>query len=262
MKYLSLKDKTVLVSGGTHGIGYAITKGFLENGCNVCVFSRTKERINETLSSVINKYSDKFHCFEGDALNQKEVDQVIAKVINKFDGVDILINNVGGGGRWGRTDIAETKTEVWREVYEKNVIVAGNLISSFLPEMRERNWGRVITITSIYGREAGGRPWFAGAKAAQIALTKSLSKDRKYVRSNITFNSIAPGSIMIPNTGWEEEMSKNRESFSTMVDEKCPLGRMGAPSEVAEVVLFLASDYASFVNGAQIVVDGGESNAF
>src|SRR5262249_15580356 len=102
---------------------------------------------------------------------------------------DILINNVGGGGRWGNEDIANTGAEVWEEVYQKNAGVAVELVRRCLPHMRQRKWGRVVTITSILGgKEGNGRPWFVMAKAAQTALMKSLASQSYLAQDGLTFN--------------------------------------------------------------------------
>ena len=112
--------------------------------------------------------------------------------------------------------------------------------------MREYKWGRVVTITSILGgKDGNARPWFAMAKAAQTALMKSLATQSYLARDGITFNSVAPGLIDVGKPG--------------LGNEELPLGRMGTPEEVANVVAFLCSDGASLVNGANIIVDGGQS---
>jgi len=120
----------------------------------------------------------------------------------------------------------------------------------------------VITVTSIYGREGGGKPWFNLAKSAEISLMKSLSMDTDLVRQGITFNSVAPGAIMISGTLWEAEKEKDPHSFQEYVNQNYPLGRLGTPEEVAHMIAFLCSQQASLVNGACIVVDGGESRSF
>jgi 3-oxoacyl-[acyl-carrier protein] reductase len=121
----------------------------------------------------------------------------------------------------------------------------------------------VVTITSIYGGKEGiGRPWFTMAKAAETGLMKSLSAMAYLVRDGITFNSVAPGGIYIPGTGFEDEQKRDPEGFRRMVDHEYPLGRLGTPEEVAAVVAFLCSAEASLVNGANITVDGGQSRAF
>ena len=89
--------------------------------------------------------------------------------------------------------------------------------------MRERKWGRVVTITSIYGVMGGGRPWFNIAKTSQTALMKNLSLNRDLVRDGITFNSVAPGGIMIPNTGWTEMENADQERFNKMLDNQFPI---------------------------------------
>lgn len=128
--------------------------------------------------------------------------------------------------------------------------------------MKKQNWGRIVSITSIYGREGGGRPWFNMAKVAQTSLMKNLALNRDLVRYGITFNSVAPGPIMIPETGWDVERMRNPEAFDSASKERFTLGRLGTPEEVANVVVFLCSEKASLVNGASILVDGGESKVF
>src|SRR5208283_4052681 len=119
---------------------------------------------------------------------------------------------------------------------EKNAMTAVRFIMKVLPVMRKQKWGRIITITSIYGKEGGGRPWFNMAKAAQTSLMKCLALNKDLSRSGITFNSIAPGPIMIPGTGWEEEQRKDPEAFNQMLNTQSTLGRLGTPDEVANVV--------------------------
>ncbi len=131
-----------------------------------------------------------------------------------------------------------------------------------IPNMLEKGWGRVVNITSIYGKQAGGRPWFNIAKAAEMALMKNMSLKGEYVRNGITFNTVAPGSIYIEGTGWEAEKENDPEAFSRKLKKDFPMGRMGTPAEVASVVAFLCSEEASFVNGACISVDGGESVSY
>jgi 3-oxoacyl-[acyl-carrier protein] reductase len=169
---------------------------------------------------------------------------------------------VGGGGRWGNEIIEKTNDKVWLEVFQKNALIAAHLTSRFIPYMLEKNWGRVVTITSIYGKEGGGRPWFNMAKSAEVALMKSLSLTKYLVRGGITFNTVAPGGIYIKGAGFEEEKNKNPLEFERMVDSEYPMGRMGSPEEVANVVAFLCSNLASLVNGSQITVDGGQTKAF
>ncbi len=229
-------DKTALVTGGTKGIGLAIATALMRQDISVFVCSRTKPQTKGWVP---------YHWIEGDALNPATPSRVL-NYINRP--VDILVNNAGGGGRWGLENIERTEPEVWAEVYQKNAGAAAEFTRLVIPYMRERKWGRVVTITSILGgKEGNGRPWFVMAKAAQTALMKSLAKQSYLARDGITFNSVAPGLIDVGKAG--------------LGNEDLPLGRMGTPEEVANVVAFLCSPAASLVNGANIVVDGGQSDA-
>lgn len=258
---LGLKGKYVLITGGSHGIGRAIALSLAKEGCHVAICSRTQSRIDETMS-MLREFSGEHIGLICDVLVPSDISKVMDELRDKWIKVDILINNVGGGGRWGSEDIIATDELVWQEVYDKNAGAAISFTRQVLPYMKESGWGRVITITSIFGSMSGGRPWFNMAKTAQMTLMKNLSGNKELVRSGITFNTVAPGCIMIPNTGWEEQMISNPQAFQKMLDKDYPLGRMGKPEEVADVVTFLCSTRSSLVNGASILVDGGESPVF
>jgi 3-oxoacyl-[acyl-carrier protein] reductase len=255
---LGLAGKRALVTGASHGIGLAIVEALVAEGVAVALLARDKSRL-EQVASRLELSGVTVLTLVADALLEEEISNAWAKVEAAWGGVDILINNVGGGGRWGAEDILETSPEVWGEVYQKNTGVAIQLITLALPWMIAKNWGRVVTVTSIYGEMTGGRPWFNIAKFSQNILMRNLAHRKEVVRANITFNSVAPGAIYIPDTGWEEMQSTNPAEFGNLI-ESLPLGRMGDPGEVADVVLFVASMRGSLLNGSSIVVDGGESS--
>ena len=168
---LNLKNKRALVSGGTHGIGEAIALKLESEGCSVCVFSRSQERVD----IMKKKLKNDSICLVADVLDNTSYSYVENEINSKWGGVDIVINNVGGGGRWGKPDMLETSDFTWQEVYDKNVTSAMKYAKMFLPYMMKKKWGRIITITSIYGKQAGGRPWFNIAKSAQTTLMKNLA---------------------------------------------------------------------------------------
>ncbi|MBF0330988.1 MAG: SDR family oxidoreductase [Candidatus Omnitrophica bacterium] len=257
---LGLKDKVAIISGGTHGIGRAIALTLAQEGCRVAVFSRTQARIDETLALIRAKGGEAMG-FQADAMSKDDMDRVVRDVAVKWHAVHILVNNVGGGGRWGKDDVEATDPGVWQEVYDKNTMAAVRLTMSVLPLMRRQKWGRVVTITSIFGREAGGRPWFTMAKAAEGALMKTLAKKASLAQEGITFNSVAPGAIMIPHTGWEKSAQDNPKETEDFIKRELPLGRFGTPEEVASVVAFICSTQAALLSGASIPVDGGQSNS-
>ena len=258
---LGLKGKKALVTGGTHGIGLAIAMELASEGCDVAVFSRTKERVEET-RKMLSNYSINNICLIADVLDETSFSHVEDEIKSKWSGVDIVVNNIGGGGRWGSPDMLETKDIVWKEVYDKNLTSAMKYTRMFLPYMLRKKWGRVVTISSICGKQAQGRPWYNIAKASQIALMKNLATKKEYASSNITFNSVAPGAIWIPNAGWETTRDQDPEAFKEFIDSNFPRGSLGTPEEVAHLVTFLCSEKASLINGASITADGGESFVF
>tara|TARA_B100002003_G_C14094981_1_gene526667 strand:+ start:168 stop:950 length:783 start_codon:yes stop_codon:yes gene_type:complete len=257
---LHIKGKNAIVTGGTHGIGFAIALELANQGCNVAVCSRTKKRVDFAVQKLESKG---VQCLGGlvDVLNDEDIKKFCDYVIDEWKTIHILINNVGGGGRWGKESIIDTPYKTWREVYDKNAGAAIRFTRFFIPLMRKQKWGRVITVSSIVSREAEGRPWYIVAKGAEVSLMKSLAVRKELARDGITFNTVSPGAIMIPNTGWEEEKGKDPEGFQKMLNEQFPLGRMGTPEEVASVVVFICSEQASLVSGANIVVDGGQSKS-
>lgn len=259
---LGLRGKYALITGGSHGIGRAIALALADEGCNVAVCARGKDNLSKMYYDIIARDVESL-CLQADVTKMGDIDRVVEAILGEWNGcIHILVNNAGGGGRWGNPIFEETPEEVWREVYEKNAMAAIHFTMRVIPSMKEQKWGRVVTISSRYGREGGGRPWFNMAKSAEISLMKTLAMDRTLARANITFNTVAPGAIMIPDTGWDKEQKADPETFKKMVDLNFPLGRLGIPEEVASVVTFLCSVQASLVNGASIAVDGGESSSF
>jgi len=261
---ISLRSKFALVTGGSHGIGKSIALALADEGCNVAICARNKQRLKITKEEIKNKglgIDVLGICADATVLSNVEL---IMETINKRWGrLHILINNVGGGGIWNTTDIENNQESLWRKIYEKNVMSAIRFTMRVLPFMRKQKWGRVITISSIYGHEAGGaHPWYNIAKTAQTSLMKNLSIDRTLAGNGITFNTVAPGFIMIPDTGMYRRSEENPEEFNKFVFEHCPLGRLGLPEEVASVVAFLCTDKARLVNGAFIAVDGGQSVSY
>jgi 3-oxoacyl-[acyl-carrier protein] reductase len=255
---LNLKNKIALITGGTHGIGRSIAIVLANEGCKVAVCSRNKNRIDETLSQLRKINVDSFGV-QADVMQKSDIEEVVKKVIDKWNTIHILINNVGDGGRWGNDIVEETKEEVFSEVYCKNAMSAIRFTMIAIPFMRKQKFGRVVTITSIYGKEAGGRPWFAMAKTAETAFMKSLSIKHYLAKDNITFNSVAPGAIMIPDTGWETAIKEKLEETKEFLKREVPVERFGKSEEIADLVAFLCSEKAGFINGVSISIDGGQS---
>lgn len=257
---LGLKNKYALITGGSHGIGLAIASALADEGCHIAICARNKERLDKVAAAIKQKGVEVI-VGQVDVMIPEQIKVFCNHVMDKWGRLDILVNNVGGGGRWGTPSIEHTEEKVWHDVYDKNAMAAVRFIRFFLPVMRKQKWGRMVTISSLSGREGGGRPWFHMAKSAEITLMKSLAMTKELARDGITFNTVAPGAIMIPETGWEIEKKKNPDEYARFLDQ-LPMGRLGTPDEVADLVAFICSEKASYLNGACLLIDGSESRSF
>ena len=166
--------RIALITGGTHGIGRATAIKLAQQGNDIIVCSRTKERVGNMLLE-LQEYPVKSYGYTFNGTDLCSVDGVINSIQRENLKIDILINNVGGGGRWGNPDLLDTEYSIWEDVYNKNMGAAIKFTKAFLPDMMEKGWGRVVTVSSIYGKVGGGRPWYNVAKAAEIAFMKNLS---------------------------------------------------------------------------------------
>jgi 3-oxoacyl-[acyl-carrier protein] reductase len=251
---MNLNGKNCIVTGATHGIGKEITRLLLDQGAIVYGLSRGNyfREIEDLLKN------DNFKHITCDVQNIKDLESFFLKIPAE---IDILVNNAGGGGTWGSENWLETEINVWNEVYAKNVIYIIHFIRQYLPFMMKNKWGRIITISSIYGKENGGRPWYQVAKSAQISLMKSFGSNSDYVSNNVTFNTISPGRLEIAGTNLGNLKYTNSDAFDR-IEKTVPRFKLGTAVEVAKVILFLCSTESSLINGANIVVDGGESKSF
>ncbi len=258
---LGIRNRVALVTGGSHGIGLATAHALADEGCRVAICARGVDRLTDVVQRLEERGSPALG-ITADVLNPADIERVVATIMERWGTIDILVNNVGGGGRWGSAIVEETPENVWIEVYSKNALAAIRFTTLVIPAMRKHRWGRVVTVTSIVGREGGGRPWFNMAKSAEISMMKTLAMTPYLVRDGITFNSVAPGAVMIPGTAWQMEMLENPAAHAEKVDRLFPLGRLGTPEEVASAIVFACSEPARLLNGATLVVDGGESHSF
>ena len=210
----------------------------------------------------MNLFRTKYFIEKGNILDEDFIHEFSKSTIKKFKRIDILIHNVGGGGRWGKDNFLKTDINTWDEVYKKNNNGLIIFTKYFLPSMIKNNWGRVIAIGSVCGIENTNedRPWFTAAKSAQHAIIKSFSKKHTFTKKNITFNSISPGPIFIKNTGWEKIKKKNENAYKNWIKKNIPVNRIGKVEDVSNLVIYLSSNYSSFINGTNIIVDGGKSN--
>ena len=183
-------------------------------------------------------------------------DQVLKGAVEAFGGVDILVNNVGGGQ--GPSAVGASDDE-WQQSLDLTLFPSLRMSRLCVPIMKERGGGVILMIASIYGRESGGRATYNAVKAAEISLAKSMA--RELAPDNIRVNSVAPGSILFPGGSWERRQQADPAAIQKMIEDDLPFGRFGTAREVGDVVAFLASTRASWIAGASVTVDGCQSRS-
>jgi 3-oxoacyl-[acyl-carrier protein] reductase len=252
---LGLRGKVAVVTGGSRGIGKATVLDFAREGCKVAFSARGAETLQATAQEV-KALGAEVLPVAADMTRTEDIERLVQETVATFGSVDILVNNVGGS-RGGLT--WDTPDEDWAEVFYLNLFAAVRTTRLVIPEMRKRGGGRVINITSIYGREAGGAMTYNAVKASMNSWSKSLAK--QLAKDNILVNVVAPGSILFPGGVWERRHKENPQFIENFVRNDMPLGRFGRPEEVAAMVVFLASERATLMTGACINVDGCQSRS-
>jgi 3-oxoacyl-[acyl-carrier protein] reductase len=252
---LGLRGKVALVTGSSRGIGRAIAIGLGAEGCKVTLCARGAGPLEEAAAAV-RAAGGAALAVEADVTTAEGLQRVLDQTRRAHGPIDILVNNVGGSRgspTWEATD------EDWTQVLDLNLMPAVRANRAVIPEMVERRRGCIVVVSSIYGRESGGATTYNAAKAAELAMAKQLA--RQLAPHGVRVNTVAPGSILFPGGGWQRRIDADPEAMRRFVESDMPLGRFGAPEEIANVVVFLCSDRASLVTGACLNVDGCQSRS-
>ncbi len=255
---LELKDKVAIVTGSSRGLGLACARALLEEGCRVTICARGEERLAEAAAelSAIDRDANRVMPIQADVSTAEGVEKVVSSTVERFGGLDILVNNVGLAR--GST-VVETSDDEWREAFDQTLMPAIRASRLAVPHLRRRGGGSIVMIASIWGRESGGRMTYNAVKAAEISLAKAMAQ--QLARDNIRVNSVAPGSILFPGGSWHRRQQEDPSGIAEFVSRELPFGRFGRPEEVGAVVAFLVSPRASWISGASVPVDGCQSRS-
>lgn len=248
---LALQDKHVLITGASRGIGKAIAKHFIAEGAQVSIVGRTLSSLEKAAAEL-----GQVDIYQADVTSKVDREELMQSYLEKNGTIDVLVNNAGGSS--GST-VLQTELSQFYDAFEYNYFSSVHLSQMAAKEMVKKQAGSIINIASIYGRESGGLVTYNNAKAALISFTKSLANE--VIHQGVRVNSIAPGSVYHEDGVWDKRMKDDPAQTKGFIEEEIPAGRFGTPDEIAQAVLYLASEKASWIVGACITVDGGQSRS-
>jgi len=263
---LDLNGKRALVTGSSSGIGAATAKALAAEGAAVVVHGRNEQRAGQ-VADEIRQAGGRAAVAIGDLATDSGASAVASVAASELGGIDILVNNAGLPEFTTWTD---TTTAQWEGIYNNNVVSMVRMIRIVLPGMRDQRWGRIIQIGSVVGWQPfAAKPHYCAARAAVLNITVSLA--REVAETGITVNTVSPGIILTPpaqryflamaeERGWEKDWKVIEKNI---LKERLynPSGRLGQPDDVAQLITFLASPLAGFINGSNYRIDGGATGS-
>ncbi len=254
---LGIAGKTALVTGGSRGLGRQAALSLAGEGAKVAICARTQENLDPILPELIAAGAPAAAAIAADVTDPASLEQLHQAVIEQLGPIDILVNNAGASRRG---DVLAIGEEEWSDLWGLNVLGPIRLSRLVLPGMQERNWGRIVNVSSIWGREHGGGVAYMTTKAALIAFTKSTALS--YAKDGILINSVAPGSVVFPTGSWDRFQTQNEpDVVQDFIENNLPMGRFGWPEPVGDLITFLCSERAGFLTGTTINIDGGQSRS-
>jgi 3-oxoacyl-[acyl-carrier protein] reductase len=255
---LGLTGKVAIVTGGSRGLGLAAAKALAAEGAHVVICARGEEQLQKAVNEILQNATSAARAItvKADVSTQAGVDSVIEFAIKSFGRLDVVVNNIGLG-KGG--DLEATTDADWQEAFDQTLFPAIRMSRAAVPHLRQQG-GAIVIVSSIFGREAGGRMTYNAVKAAEISLTKSLAQ--QLAKDQIRVVSIAPGSIVFEGGSWWKRQQADPTGIAQFIKQELPFGRFGKPEEVGAVIAFLASAKASWISGTTVVVDGCQSRMF
>ncbi len=256
---LGLKGKTAIVTGASMGLGLAAAKELAREGCNVTICARGEETLLRARDDVLARSEGAgCHAVRADMSVSGDIARVVSETAGRFGGVDILVNNAGVSIT---KDFLDVGREDWDAILGTILFGASEASRLSIPYMQKKQWGRIVNIGSVSAKQPRQRRVLANAaKAALLSFTKTLATE--FVSEGILVNAAVPGRF---DTHWRERIAqmasgqgRSEEDVHAEVVKDIKMGRLGQPEEFAAMVVFLASERASFISGAAFAVDGGE----
>jgi 3-oxoacyl-[acyl-carrier protein] reductase len=255
---LGLQDRVALVAASSQGIGRATAEAFAAEGCRVAMCARNQRTLEAAADAIRARSNVEVLAEAFDVTDAAAVNQFVATVADRFGAVDICVANAGGPPAKG---FLSTTQEDWQRALDLNLLSTVSLARAVIPHMQRKRWGRIVTITSISAKQPVHDLVLSNAaRAAVVGLVKSLSNE--FGPEGILVNNVGPG---FTATDRLKDLAKSRAGASGQREQEifdgwaadAPLRRLGGPNEVADAIVWLCSDRASFITGQTLLVDGG-----
>lgn len=253
-----LKNKVALIAASSRGLGKAIAWGLAREGTKLVICARNKEVLEKTADEILMQTGVTVFPLAMDLTNRDQIDWLIKETLDLFGRVDILVTN-NGGPPAGQAE--EMDEEDWRNAVQNTLMSAVRLSQAVIPGMKKQKWGRIIHLASITAKQPIAGLFLSNVlRPAVIGLAKCQSQD--YAKDNILVNSVCPGYFLterVETLLQDRQKKSSRSAEEVMKDAVAdiPLGRIGDPEELANLVVFLASEKASYITGSNLVIDGG-----
>jgi 3-oxoacyl-[acyl-carrier protein] reductase len=255
---LGLKNRVAIVAASSQGIGRATAEAFAAEGCNVAMCARNQAVLEQAAQAIRKTHGVDVFTAAFDVTNSQAVEEFVGNVAARFGRVDICVTNAGGPPAKG---FLAASNEEWQKAIELNFLSTVYFAKAVIPHMQTKKWGRIVTITSITTRQPVADLVLSNAvRAAVVGLVKSLANE--FGKDGILVNNVAPGYTATERL---KDLAESRSKTSGKTQQEvfegwaadAPLKRLGEPREVADTIVWLASERASYTTGQTVLVDGG-----
>lgn len=252
---LDLRGRAALVTGSSRGIGLAAAHALAAEGCRVMLTGRNAAALDEARRGFAAVEADSF---AGDVSRSDALAAAVSQAVARWESLDVLVANIGSGA--GRPGWSIDEND-WLASLDQNLHASRRAAEAVLPHMIRARRGSIVFVSSIAGVESISAPLvYSAAKTALVAYAKNLS--RSVAGDGVRVNVVAPGNVLFDGGSWARKQAERPDDVRRYIEANVPMGRFGSADEIANVIAFLASERASFMTGACVVVDGGQTRVY
>lgn len=259
---LGLKDKIALIAASSKGLGRACAEAMAQEGAKITICARDEATLNKTKDDILSATGAEILAIPADVTNAADIEKVVQQTVEQFGGLHVLVTNAGGPPAGFFADFDDAQ---WEAAFNLSLMSGVRLIRAALPYMQKAQWGRIINITSVSVKEPIDNLVLSNSIRASVhGLAKTLAN--QIAKDGITINNVMPGYTQTDRVNQlvaatAQQSGKSEEEVLADLGKPIPIGRAGQPEELGALVAFLASEKASYINGASIPVDGGRIRA-